>query len=204
MHGARAAPCKLPGEDFFSPAPVGIMDAAVGAAQGQCCGERRGTLPRCSHRSSPSLSWPISSDRQTQFLSPKQSPCPAKHTKRIHYPMGDRKEGRGGLLAHNAHKWRAGPPLLCLGRKGRDPRRSPVNGSIVSEPSVALGVPGPQSTPPPALAARLGQQSQPVPLGGESHGCPAFLGSERPTGHHRGCRKGGSGQGVLEGLSFGV
>lgn len=102
---------------------------------------RRGTLPGSRHRSSPSLSWPISSDRQTPALSPSQSPCPAKHTKRIHYPMGDRKEGPGGGSSpHNAHKWRAGPPLLCLGRKGRDPRRGPLNGSIVSDPPVPLGV----------------------------------------------------------------
>lgn len=55
--------------------------------------------------------------------------------------MGDRKEGPGGGSSpHNAHKWRAGPPLLCLGRKGRDPRRGPLNGSIVSDPPVPLGV----------------------------------------------------------------
>lgn len=47
-----------------------------------------------------------------------------------------------------------GPPLLCLGRKGRDPRRGPVNGSIVSEPSVALGVPGPPGPPPLSSSCR--------------------------------------------------
>lgn len=69
--------------------------------------------------------------------------------------MGDRKEGPkgGGRPPHNAPKWRVGPPLLCLGRKGRDPRRGPLNGSIVSEPPVPLGIPSglsPRQLPPSA------------------------------------------------------
>jgi len=151
---------------------------------------RRGTLPCSSHCSSPSLSWPISSDRQTPALSPPQSPCPAKHTKRIHYPMGDRKEGPGGGNRHRTmctSGVRGRPYCVWAGRAGTHGAGPSMAALCLSPPSPweSLGVPRLGSAP----AARLGQHCQHTLA-------PVLLGSSLPIGHPR------ERSGVLEGLSF--
>lgn len=74
--------------------------------------------------------------------------------------MGGVGWGAAGRTMHTSGA--RGPPLLCLGRKGRDPRRGPVNGSIVSEPSVALGVPGPPGPPPLSSSCRPSGAAEPT------------------------------------------
>lgn len=42
---------------------------------------------------------------------------------------------------HNVHKWRVGPPLLCLGRKGRGHGAAPSMAALCLSPPRPLGRP---------------------------------------------------------------
>ncbi|KAM9620102.1 uncharacterized protein ACIBXB_019831 [Morphnus guianensis] len=180
--GHRAAPPRVPSKDFCPPpSTVGNIAGGAGAVQGQCCGEGRcpalATAP--PH---PFLGRSLLTDKHRFFLRHKVLVQPSTQSGSI-IRWGTERRGRGGgRPPHNAHKWRVGPPLLCLGRKGRDPRRGPLNGSIVSEPPVPLGNPSVLS-PPPAPAVK------PPRLW-------SFWGPLFPSDTL------GSAEGVLEGLSF--
>lgn len=195
--GHRAALPGVPSKDFPpppAPSSTGNIAGGVGAVQGQCCGEGRCPAPAAAPPR-PFLGRSLLTDKHRFFLRHKVLVQPSTQSGSI-IRWGTERRGRGGggPPPHNAHKWRAGPPLLCLGRKGRDPRRGPLNGSIVSEPPRPLGSPlgaccVSPPTPSPAPAARLGQRRHPTPS-------PLFWGSSLPMGHPQEC------WGVAEGLSF--
>lgn len=167
----------FPARTFF---PLGIGPAAQRPCKANAA---RGPRPRSSHRSSPSLSWPISSDRQAPALSAPQSPCPAKHTKRIHYPMGDRKEGLGGggRRTMRTSGARGRPYCVWAGRAGT-PSAAP------SMAALCLSPPSPRCVPllgAPPSSRRCGQCCQPTL-------CPVLSCPRTPLGVLMG----------LEGLSF--
>lgn len=80
---------------------------------------------------------------------------------------------------HNVHKWRAGPPLLCLGRKGRAHGAAPSMAALCLSPPPSPWA-SPQCVPPPAPPAWLGQRCQPSPS-------LVLLGSSHAIGHPWGC-----------------
>lgn len=138
--GHQAAPPQVPSKDFFFPRHHWEYCRQHGGRARPML--RRGRLPCSSHRSSPSLSCPISPDRQTPVLSPPQSPCPAKHTKRIHYPMGDRKEGPGGGRRRTMRTSgaRGRPYCVWAGRAG-------THSAAPSMAALCLSPPSPWASP---------------------------------------------------------